>query len=203
MPLVTIIEFSGLPSAGKSTLSKKLLSHFKKKGASFTVSLLGSDEIKSPLHDKGSPSYNIWHVCAAIKSILEAKAANEESVLIFDRGIIDSLCWMRLFYEQGKISRGDFLTFRDAAISPCVLRDVEYYYFNLTVSYECALARGKKRNGFVGQEHYSALGRIYSELSLQLKEDVLFSSVQGFDAEIRTIDEIFCTIVETIHIQRA
>lgn len=198
MSLVTIIEISGLPSAGKSTLTKQLFSHFKEKGVSLSASLLGSDEIKSPIHDKGSPSYNLWHTCAAINSILEAKVANGKSILIFDRGLIDSICWMKLFLEQGKISRSEFSTFKSAAISPCVLRDVDYFYFNLNVSYECAVARGKKRNGVVGHEHYSALGRIYSEFSLQLEEDPLLSIVQRFDAEVRTTDEIFCEIVRTV-----
>lgn len=197
-PLVAIIEISGLPSAGKSTLAKKLFSHYSGKERNLSVRLVGSDEIKSPILDKLSPAYNIWHTCEGIKSILEEKAAVGQSVLIFDRGLIDSFCWMKLFYEKGKITSGDLSTFEGASISSYILGGVDYYYFNLSIGYDCAISRGKKRNGFVGRSEYLDLEKIYSDVLLQVDRSSLFSLARTFDGETDTTDEIFSEIVGSV-----
>lgn len=197
-PLVAVIEISGLPSAGKSTLAKKLLSHYRGNEENLSVRLVGSDEVRSPILDKLSPSYNIWHTCEGIKLILEAKAAIGRSVLIFDRGLIDSFCWMRLFYEKGKVTSRDLSTFEDASINSYIMGGVDYHYFNLNIGYDCAISRGKKRNGFVGRSEYLDLARIYSEALIQVDRNSLFSVARAFNAETDTTDELFSEIVGSV-----
>ena len=96
-----LIEFSGTPDAGKTTLLKSLYSIFNKSG--YNTILLGEASGKTlPPHNlRGSLGYNEWVGQNACEGILNAMRQNSD-VLLVDRGVLDFRFWNYFYEKTGK-----------------------------------------------------------------------------------------------------
>ncbi len=99
----TIIEFSGTPDAGKTTVLNSLYEEFKNRGKN--VILLGEASGKKlPPHDlRGTLAYNEWVGRNACEGIQEALSQNPE-ILLVDRGLLDFRFWNYFYEQSGKAS---------------------------------------------------------------------------------------------------
>jgi predicted NUDIX family phosphoesterase/thymidylate kinase len=97
-----IIEFSGLPKAGK-TRSISVLELFLKRNGIKTEVFTERASI-APIRAKGHLNFNVWVSCASLQGMLEA-LYRDVDVFILDRGIFDALVWNEWLETTGKITR--------------------------------------------------------------------------------------------------
>ena len=103
-----IIEFTGLPKSGKTTVVNSLSMFLRRNGIS-TIVIKERASI-CPIKNKHHPDFNVWTGCTTLTNILNYKQSKDYSVIIVDRGIFDSLIWMNLLSRKGKLSNSDLET---------------------------------------------------------------------------------------------
>ena len=116
-----VIEFAGLPKAGKTTTLSQVQAFLKRCG--FWVEVVVERASVCPIRDKKHSNFNIWTACTTLTQILQntqtPPRAEDPDILILDRGIFDAVCWLsmmerlaRIRPEERKITE-DFLLIDD------------------------------------------------------------------------------------------
>src|ERR1039458_9471911 len=100
-----IIEFAGVPKAGKTSTLNALQAFLKRCG--FRVEIVIERPSLCPIRDKTHSNFNVWTACTTLAQILE-KTQNppridDPDILILDRGLFDALCWLRLMERLKRI----------------------------------------------------------------------------------------------------
>ena len=93
-----VIEFAGVPKAGKTTTLSHVQTFLKRCGFHTDVVIERASEC--PIRDKQHANFNIWTACTTLAQILE-KTQNpprpgDPQILFFDRGLFDSICWLTM-----------------------------------------------------------------------------------------------------------
>ena len=104
-----VIEFAGVPKAGKTSTIGALQAFLKRCG--FRVEVVIERASVCPIRDKRHFNFNVWTACTTLAQILE-KTQNptrpdDPDVLILDRGLFDSVCWLELMEGQGRLRNED------------------------------------------------------------------------------------------------
>ena len=93
-----VIEFAGTPKAGKTTTLGQINTFLKRCG--FKVEIVVERAGVCPIKDKKHVNFNIWTACTTLSQLLEKTQTppgpEDPHILILDRGIFDSICWLRL-----------------------------------------------------------------------------------------------------------
>jgi len=102
-----IVEFSGTPKAGKSTIINVLRLFLARNNINPFV--LTERASISPIQDKNHLFFNVWTGCSTLAQMLDAAQDNSAyDVVIMDRGIFDALVWMRWLQDsQGQLTAED------------------------------------------------------------------------------------------------
>lgn len=106
-----VIEFAGSPKSGKSTNIDILNHFFRRTGFNVYAPTEGVSK-RTPYHLKRDlMAYNSWALCYAISELLVGcYNVDKYHIVILDRGPFDSLAWMRLLLEDGKLNKEDYNT---------------------------------------------------------------------------------------------
>lgn len=100
-----VIEFAGTPKAGKTTTLASIQAFLKRCG--FRVEVVVERASICPIRDKKHANFNIWTACTTLAQILEKTQnpprADDPHVLILDRGIFDSVCWLKMMERLQRI----------------------------------------------------------------------------------------------------
>ncbi|MES2354420.1 MAG: NUDIX domain-containing protein [Pseudomonadota bacterium] len=100
-----VIEFAGVPKAGKTTTLLQLQTFLRRCG--FRVEVVVERASVCPIRDKKHVNFNIWTVCTTLTQILEKTQnpprADDPHILILDRGIFDSICWLQMMERLQRI----------------------------------------------------------------------------------------------------
>ena len=101
-----IVEFSGTPKAGKSTIINSLRLFLARN--EFKVSVLAERASTSPILNKTHPFFNAWTASTTLAQMLEAgQKEPPDDVVIMDRGLYDVLAWMRWLEKSGQMKAED------------------------------------------------------------------------------------------------
>jgi len=100
-----VFEFAGVPKAGKTSTITALHAFLKRCG--FRVEVVIERASVCPIRDKKHANFNIWTACTTLSQILE-KTQNpprpeDPHILILDRGLFDSICWLSLMEHLERI----------------------------------------------------------------------------------------------------
>lgn len=104
-----VIEFTGLPNSGKTTLIHGLEKNLADLGIS--VKAIREDaELVPKVIPKKTWVRNTWITFGQMQSLLESLYCTEQ-VILFDRGFCDALFWARFLYKQDFCSKeqSDFI----------------------------------------------------------------------------------------------
>lgn len=104
-----IVEFSGLPKAGKTTVVNSL-ALFLRRNKIPTV-IVTERATVCPIKNKEHPDFNIWTGCTSLINMLNFKQSDNYHVIIVDRGIFDTLIWLNLLNKRGKLNENDLKIF--------------------------------------------------------------------------------------------
>jgi len=99
------IELIGTPKSGKTTLKNALVECFSK----FDIDVIARRETAeyNPV-PKNSDNYNIWMVLELFKNISEDLSKNTGQVILYDRGILDRIPWMKFDVSRNNMNQADF-----------------------------------------------------------------------------------------------
>jgi len=100
-----VVEFAGVPKAGKTSTISQIAAFFKRCG--FRVEVVIERASVCPIRDKKHANFNIWTACTTLAQLLERTQdpprADDPQILILDRGIFDSLCWLLMMERLSRI----------------------------------------------------------------------------------------------------
>lgn len=116
-----VIEFAGVPKAGKTTTLGNVTTFLRRCG--FRTEVVVERASVCPIRDKKHANFNIWTACTTLAQILEKTQdppqPDDPQILFLDRGIFDSICWMTMMERLSRIRRKErelvekFLTIDD------------------------------------------------------------------------------------------
>lgn len=102
-----VIEFAGMPKAGKTTTLNTIHGFLKRCG--FKVETVVERASVCPIRDKKHFNFNVWTACTSLTQILEKTqdppSPNDPDILVLDRGIFDALCWLSMMEKMGRLRR--------------------------------------------------------------------------------------------------
>ncbi len=104
-----VVEFAGVPKAGKTSTLSQVYSFLRRCG--FRCEIVVERASICPIRDKKHFNFNIWTACMSLSQLLE-KTQNpphegDPDILFLDRGIFDSICWMAMLERLGRIRLKD------------------------------------------------------------------------------------------------
>lgn len=99
-----VIEFAGVPKAGKTTTLTQVQAFLKRCG--FRTDVMVERASVCPIRDKKHANFNYWTLCTTLAQILEKTQnpprSDDPQILFLDRGLFDSICWLTM---MEKLSR--------------------------------------------------------------------------------------------------
>ena len=104
-----VVEFAGVPKAGKTSTISQLQSFLKRCG--FRVQSVIERASVCPIRDKKHANFNVWTACMTLAQILEhtqePPRPDDPQILILDRGLFDAIVWLRMMDRLSRIRTED------------------------------------------------------------------------------------------------
>jgi thymidylate kinase len=154
-----LVEFAGLPAAGKTTATNLLAERLRNRGLQITV--VSESAAESPLGRlKRDWHFNAWTLCHTTQRLLEVSSENGTQFVIVDRGLFDAFCWIEWFKAKKGIPPRTaevlqlFATLRDWLAIPHVV-------FCLSARFETSLKRRGHTGRIVNPQTFSELEAAY------------------------------------------
>ena len=110
-----VFEFSGSPKAGKTTVLNAVAAFFRRCG--FRVEVVVERASICPIRDKRHFHFNVWTACTSLTQMIEKVQAkpkeDDPHIVILDRGMFDSVCWMRIMTKLSRLQEHQRKTIED------------------------------------------------------------------------------------------
>src|SRR5439155_15897196 len=104
-----VLEFAGVPKAGKTTTLGQLQAFLKRCG--FRTEVVVERASVCPIRDKKHANFNVWTACTTLANLLEKTQdpprPDDPHILILDRGLFDSICWLTMMEHLSRLRPGD------------------------------------------------------------------------------------------------
>lgn len=104
-----VIEFAGVPKAGKTTTLHQVQAFLKRCG--FRTEVVVERASVCPIRDKKHANFNVWTSCTTLVQLLEntqePPRSDDPHILFLDRGIFDSICWLTMMEHLARIRHND------------------------------------------------------------------------------------------------
>ncbi|KKT59198.1 hypothetical protein A3G55_01240 [Candidatus Giovannonibacteria bacterium RIFCSPLOWO2_12_FULL_44_25] len=127
LPRPFFLEFTGSPSAGKTTTITELDKFFRRQGFRVLRPQEGAEVIRHI--ERTTPLYNIRTGLYALELLVDISAGHTYDLVIFDRCIFDVYCWMIYWAEKGKLSRQEKETIQLFFLSKFWVDKIDAAYF--------------------------------------------------------------------------
>ena len=104
-----VIEFAGVPKAGKTSTLGQVHAFLKRCG--FRVEVVVEHASICPIRDKKHANFNVWTACTTLSRILEKtqipSRPGDPDVLILDRGLFDAVNWFTVMERLARIRKAE------------------------------------------------------------------------------------------------
>lgn len=136
-----IVEFTGTPEAGKTTVINALCKNLTTLG--YNIKLYPESSENTPkFFPKNCIEANLWRNFDTFKHVVEAPYLSEYDIIIFDRGAIDRMFWVYL---------DSIYDFDIAVKSSSFITIIKDYKPNLLISFHVSPEESIKRRGGEGR----------------------------------------------------
>lgn len=208
LPRPFIIEFTGPPSSGKTTIIAKTTKLFRQLGFRVRAPQEGAEVIrhvsrKTPLATNTMANY-------AMKIVVDEAHGHSHDIVILDRGLFDPYAWMLYWEEKGRATPQEKEGWQFFWAHDSLRQYIDIAYFVLCDA-EVALAREssealtREHGAFTNLETVKALGtiwkRAYVELSTQCPEQLrLIDTTASTKQEMveQVANEILTTLAKKV-----
>jgi predicted NUDIX family phosphoesterase len=100
-----VLEFAGVPKAGKSSTLGQVQTFLRRCG--FRVEVVVERASICPIRDKKHFNFNVWTATTTLSQILEKTQSpprtDDPDILILDRGLFDSITWLTLMERLSRV----------------------------------------------------------------------------------------------------
>lgn len=127
LPRPFFLEFTGSPSAGKTTTIKELDTFFRKQGFRVLCPQEGAEVIRHI--PRSTPVYNIRTGLYALNLLLDLSSGHNYDIVIFDRAVFDVYCWMMYWQGKNKLSTEETNLIQSFFLSPLWMNRIDVAYF--------------------------------------------------------------------------
>lgn len=121
------LEFTGSPSAGKTTVITELDKFLRREGFRVLRPQEGAEVIRHI--ERTTPLYNIRTGLYALSMLLDIASGHTYDIVIFDRCIFDVYCWMTYWREKAKLSEEEKNTIQSFFLSRFWTNKIDIAYF--------------------------------------------------------------------------
>lgn len=184
-----LLEFCGTPSSGKSSVIERL----KKNDRYADVKLIDESAINCPYNDSNLLLSIIWTIIETYlitDEIIKGRDVNKDTIIIFDRGIIDRIAFARLLSHLDAAYRQLADIIVRMLYEQCAYRQFDHVFLFLTSftkSYERKLQykfRAESKLKIVNHDVINALNDIYRDLYQELKDEVDITIVDDLSEDL-------------------
>ena len=127
LPRPFFLEFTGSPSAGKTTTITELDKFFRRQGFRVLRPQEGAEVIRHI--ERTTPLYNIRTGLYALELLVDLSSGHTYDLVIFDRCIFDAYCWMIYWAEKEKLSKKEREIIQSFFLSKFWIDKIDAAYF--------------------------------------------------------------------------
>jgi thymidylate kinase len=122
-----MVEITGSPSAGKTTIIKSLDDFLRDQGLRVLRPQEGAEVIRHI--PRSTPVYNIATGLYALTKFIEESYCHKYDIIIFDRCIFDAYCWMEYWHEKSKLEIQDKHVIQNFFLQKFFTENIDAAYF--------------------------------------------------------------------------
>lgn len=174
--LPIVIELAGMPRLGKTVSTDSLIGLLKRSGCSTMLSAYATHS--SPIHERWSFDFSAWTFFSFLKGFLELKHSATQ-VLVADRGLFDSMTWLRLKLEDAKLDSSLLAVFGELAQAP-PWHDSICLVLAFVGDKELILRRTRQRKLYKGESQVST-EQVLSRLAGAIEAEAEAWNAQGIN----------------------
>lgn len=141
LPRPFFIEFTGSPSAGKTTTITELDKFFRRQGFRVLRPQEGAEVIRHI--PRSTPLYNIRTALYALQMLIDQSHGHLYDIVIFDRCVFDAYCWMMYWEEKEKLSEDEKNLIQSFFLSRFWMDKIDAAYF-MVCNPEIAMQREQR-----------------------------------------------------------
>ena len=199
-----VIEFTGTPRTGKTTLINNLYDFFKKSGMKVTLleEFTTSKEYKEGLYPsiKDEPKDVINNIIPihVFKQLTKAVSSNPDVILI-DRSLFDRLVWIDRLHTENGISDENYETYKDIYIP--IIKEGIHTIISTYVGSKEAIKRDYKANlslkprHFLNEKNVDEYNEALNNMTNLLKDEL---NIHSFDTTNKNQREVSFLVAEAI-----
>ena len=178
-----VIEISGTPNSGKSSVIKSIEKMMIRNNICHSV--IQELALKCKIPDKLSEDFNIWTACETICSLVHS-LNHDKDVIILERGIFDALCWCEFHYRRNKLNSEEKNIFNRILTMDRFTKPISILYI-FSCSSETAISR--EYSVFL----HSTEGRIINKNTVDQINDSISFVKQKYASIFARVDELDST----------
>ncbi len=191
IPRPFFIEFTGSPSAGKSTTITELDKSLRKQGFRVLRPQEGAEVIRHIERD--TPLYNIRTALYALQMLIDQSHGHLYDIIIFDRCVFDAYCWMMYWHEKKQLDEEEKSLIQSFFLSRFWMDKIDAAYFmvcnpEIAMQREQRIAESKKEGKTTNPKTiHSLIGwwrTAHIELSPKFKQLHLIDTTQMGEKEM-------------------
>lgn len=174
LPRPFFLEFTGSPSAGKTTVITELDKFLRRQGFRVLRPQEGAEVIRHI--ERTTPLYNIRTGLYALQLLIDLRAGHLYDVVIFDRCVFDAYCWMLYWLEKNKLTKEEVVLIQTFFLSRFWIDSIDVAYFficdvEVAMEREQRVALSEKLGETTNPKTVARLVKRYQEAFTVLKKD--------------------------------
>lgn len=127
IPRPFVIEITGTPDAGKSTLIDQIYNTLRKEKLKVKPIQEGAQNIQHI--ERNTPLYNIRTGYYALTQLIDLSSGHSCDVAIFERCAFDMFVWMDDWFKAGMLSSDELRIFQSSALSRFWINNIDVAFF--------------------------------------------------------------------------
>lgn len=143
IPPPMIIEITGTPDAGKTTIIEQLDNDFRKIDFTVKCPLEGAREIRHI--NRKTPLYNLRTGLYSLDMLIDFTSGHMYDLVIFDRAVFDAYTWMMYWQDKNRLTEEEKCLYQQFFMSKFWVNKVDVVWF-ITCEPEEAMRRYQRNS---------------------------------------------------------
>lgn len=177
-----VLEVCGIPYSRKTSVIMSLQGHLRKHSVKFEVIDEFNGEGSFYESAKHTPDFNIVRATRCLERIITSKHARHNSVILVDRGIFDTYCWMKWFEKRGRSVKSQKI-FAQKLIDLMQEYTHAYIVIQMNIDPLFSVANHGHQGSIVNTSTVTQLSNCYEEAISEYQKKIKIDVVDGSSAE--------------------
>lgn len=198
-PRPFVLEFTGSPSAGKTTIIKEVERFLRRRGFRVLCPQEGAEVIRHVERD--TPLYNLRTGLYALANLIDLTQNHLYDFVILDRGLFDVFCWMEYWADKNLLDDKAKCDFQNFFLSKFWINRIDMAFFvvceaDAAMEREQKIAISPSHGSYTNPVTITKLYRFYSDAFVTLK--VNYPRIHLLDTTNLDKQQMITSVVELI-----